>query len=73
MLGTTGSIVVCISPLTSIMMDQQEKFTLKGIRAEFVGEAQTDQAVIWGDLQLLYISPENLLNNKKVRSMLQGL
>ena len=56
------------------MMDQQQKFTERGIKAEFVGEAQTDKAVIArvlrGDLQLLYISPENLLNNNNFRSML---
>ena len=56
------------------MVDQQQKFADKGIKAEFVGEAQTDEAVITrvlqGDLQLLYISPENLLNNPKFRSML---
>ena len=38
------------------------------------GEAQIDQAIIQkvldGDLQLLFISPESLLNNKKFRSML---
>ena len=44
--GTTGSLVVCISPLTSIMMDQQQKFVLKGIKAEFVGNAQMDPAVV---------------------------
>ena len=42
--------------------------------AEFVGEAQTDAAVVkrvlQGYVQLLYISPENLLNNCKFRSML---
>ena len=37
--GTTGSIVVCISPLTSLMMDQQAKFSPLGLRTEFVGEA----------------------------------
>ena len=72
--GTTGSIVVCICPLTAIMVDQQKKFVMKGIKAEFVGEAQTDQAtiskVLKGDLQLLYISPESILNNKKYRMML---
>jgi len=71
--GTKGSIVVCISPLTSIMLDQQQKFSVKGITAEFVGEAQTDRAIVGrvlkGDLQLLYISPENL-NNHQFRSML---
>ena len=73
-LGTGTSIVVCISPLTAIMIEQQQKFLQKGIKAEFVGEAQVDNAVVkrvlQGDLQLLYISPENLLNNHKFRSML---
>ena len=56
------------------MVDQHQKFVAKGIRAEFVGEVQTDLTVVdevlRGDLQLLYISPENLLNNKTYRSML---
>ena len=72
--GSTGSIAVCISPLVSIMMDQQEKFVGKGIVAEFVGEAQEDKEIVLkvleGKLQLLLISPENLLNNPKYRSML---
>jgi len=46
------------------MLDQQQKFSVKGITAEFVGEAQTDCAIVGrvlkGDLLLLYISPENL-------------
>ena len=58
--GSKGSIVVCISPLVSIMMDQQEKFVGKGIVAEFVGEAQEDKEVVVkvleGQLQLLLIS-----------------
>ena len=44
--GCTGSIVVCISPLTSIMMDQTAKYSPKGLSTEFVGEAQTDSDVI---------------------------
>ena len=68
------SIVVCISPLTAIMIEQQQKFLQKGIKEEFVGKAQVDNAVVkrvlQGDLQLLYISPENLLNNHKFQSML---
>ena len=60
--------------MPAIMVDQQKKFVMKGIKAEFVGEAQTDQAtvsrVLKGDLQLLYISPENILNNKRYRMML---
>jgi len=72
--GTENAIVVCISPLTAIMIEQQKKFLRRGIRAEFVGESQTDpdvsKRVLAGDLQLLYISPENLLNNRKYRTML---
>ena len=72
--GTGNAIVVCISPLTAIMIEQQRKFLERGIRAEFVETAQLDTAVVKkvleGDLQLLYISPENLLNNKRYRSML---
>ena len=53
--------MVCISPLMSIMVDQQQKFAERGIKAEFVGEAQADKAVVAkvlrGDLQFLYISP----------------
>ena len=56
------------------MIEQQRKFMEKGIKAEFVGEAQVDAAVVnrvlQGNLELLYISPENLLNNRKFRSML---
>ena len=56
------------------MMEQQQKFVERGIKAEFVGEAQVDPAVVnrvlQGNLELLYISPENLLNNRKFRSML---
>uniref|UniRef100_A0A1X7V9J4 DNA 3'-5' helicase n=1 Tax=Amphimedon queenslandica TaxID=400682 RepID=A0A1X7V9J4_AMPQE len=44
--GKEGSIVVCISPLTSLMMDQGSKFSLKGISMEFVGEDQHhDEAI----------------------------
>lgn len=56
------------------MMDQQEKFVGRGIAAEYVGEAQQDKEVVSrvlkGEVQLLLISPENLLNNRKYRSML---
>ena len=72
--GHGGSIVVCISPLTALMMDQRDKFTRRGITTDFVGEMQTDQAVIKrvlnGNIQLVYISPEALLLNPMYRNML---
>ena len=35
--GKDGSIVICVSPLVSLMMDQKAKFVPMGIVAEFVG------------------------------------
>ena len=57
-----GSIALCISPLTALMMEQRSKFTVKGIRAEYVGQLQQDilalAAIKNGEFQLLYVSPE---------------
>ena len=65
MTGTSGSIVVCISPLTSLMMDQRAKYHARGLNAEFVGEAQTDPAtkdkVLKGEVQLVFITPEGII------------
>ena len=74
LLGNKGSIVVCISPLTSIMMDQRAKFAPLGLSTEFVGEAQEDptatRRVLEGKIQLVYISPEAILKNWHYRHML---
>jgi len=58
-----------------MMQDQKKTFLQKGLTAEFMGDAQSDysavMAVLDGKVQLVYISQESLLNNKKFRSMLQ--
>lgn len=41
-----ASIVVCISLLTSIMMDQKTKLTQEELLLSFVRESQEDQSVI---------------------------
>ena len=55
------------------MIDQKRKIC-EGIRAEFVGQAQEDEkavsAVVNGEVQLVYISPENLLCNSTFQNML---
>ena len=68
-IGTTGSRVVCISPLTSLMMDQCAKYSPKGLPVEFVGEAQADPLIEAKkeNLKLLYISPESAICNCKYR------
>ena len=61
------SIVVCISPLTALMMEQKARFSHRGLSVEFVGELQTDprsmRNVEEGKVQLLYVSPECILRN----------
>ena len=37
-----GSIVVCISPLAALMMEQKTKYTHQGLVSEFSGELQHD-------------------------------
>ena len=62
--------MVCISPLTSIMINQHTKFTPRCLKTEFVGEAHTDvevvKKVLQGEVQLLFISPENIIQQSKV-------
>ena len=72
--GKSGSIVVCISPLTSLMMDQQAKYSLRDLKVEFVGEAQTDplrkKKVLNGEVQLVFITPENIIEHRVYWEML---
>ena len=55
-------------------MDQKNKFVPRGIKAEYVYEAQEDaraiSTVLRGEAQLLIISPESILMNIKYRNML---
>ena len=72
-IGSKGSIVVCVSPLTSLMMDQQHKFSPMGLCTEYVCDSQdrtVKARVIKGEVQLVFISPESLISNKAYRRML---
>ena len=73
--GCAGSIVVVITPLIALMVDQKKNFAPTGVSVEFVGKAQDDNTavkrVLKGEVQLVYISPENILNNRRFRDMLQ--
>ena len=73
-LGHSGSIVVCVSPLTSLMLEQREKYSMRGVCCEFVGELQQDIEAMAniqrGLVQLLFISPKSLLSNPQWREML---
>ena len=56
------------------MMDQQSKFASLGLLVEYVGESQNDKSVIQrvlhGQVQLVYITPENIMDNPMYRNML---
>lgn len=39
---TGQSLVICVSPLTALMMDQKEKLMKMGITAEFISEIHQD-------------------------------
>ena len=45
-IGRQGSIVVVVTPLVVLMMDQKQRFLNKDITVEFVGEAQTDDHAV---------------------------
>ena len=53
---------------------QRAKYSPEGLNIEFAGEAQTDlcckRRILNGEIQLVFIIPENLLDNKTYREML---
>ena len=55
------------------MLDQHSKFVPRGLQAEFVGEIETDvtrkEKVIEGRIQLVFITPDNLIENRRYRKM----
>ncbi len=55
-------------------MDQTAKYSPRGLSTEFVGESQVDseatRRVLEGRVQLVYISPESIINNSSFRRML---
>ena len=64
MVGSNKSIVVCISPLVSIMIDQHEKFSRRGLKTEFVYNTHLmEEESAAGGCAVGYFSPESLINN----------
>ncbi|MDQ2701453.1 MAG: DNA helicase RecQ, partial [Pseudomonadota bacterium] len=59
---------IVVSPLIALMQDQVEALRQLGVRAAFLNSSQeaseaaaTEQALLAGDLDLLYVAPERLL------------
>ena len=74
LLRRKGSIVLCISPLTSLMMEQRDKYSKLGLPCEYVGHLQQDlesmNNIQKGEVQLPYTSPESILCNPQWRELL---
>ncbi len=65
---------VVISPLIALMQDQVDALTALGVRAGFLNSTQdldqrraTEQALLAGELDLLYLAPERLKTESAVR------
>ena len=74
LLGRTGSMCLVVSPLTALMKDQVSIFDKRGITSAFCGSEQKNadvyRIVRTGKVQLVYITPETLVDNSLHRSML---
>ena len=72
--GAIGrSIVVCVTPLSTLMIDQKARLS-RVVDVEFVGQEQEDPEAIdreiWEQHQLVFISPEKLIRDEEFRMML---
>ena len=63
-------IVVVIAPLSALMQDQVASFNARGLKSACIGLSSTsDDAVIRGEAQLVFTSPETLLSDSTWRDM----
>ena len=63
-----------MSPLIALMKDQESSFGKKGVRAVHVTkeDEETMLAVMAGNYQLIYISPETLLTDRQWRHVIES-
>ena len=72
--GRPGSICLVVSPIIALMKDQVSSFQSRGMTAAYCGFEQRDrdtqEGIRGGRFQLVYITPEALVDNAWHRSML---
>jgi ATP-dependent DNA helicase RecQ len=68
-----GGLAIVISPLISLMKDQVDSLRTSGVPAAFINSSQSDDerrkvadAVRSGELRLLYIAPERLVQQRTI-------
>ena len=73
--GDHRSIVVVVAPLTALMQDQVASFQARGLTSSCVGVRldeevfRDEDAVVRGDIQLIFMNPETLLSDQSWREM----
>ena len=71
------SIVVVVSPLKALMMDQVQTFSTKGVKAAFLGVgdiegSSTGDQVEKGEISLVFMSPESMITGCRWREMFRS-
>ena len=70
------SIVVVVSPLMALMMDQVQTFSTKGVKAAYLGvddiEGSTGDQVEKGEISLVFMSPELMITGCRWREMFRS-
>ena len=67
------SIIVVVSPLLALMNDQIAKFGQRGLKCLLLGKSLVSNiAVVRGDYQLLYLTPECLLQELSLRELFRS-
>ena len=70
---TGTSIVIVVAPLTSLIKDQVESCINCGIKAVGVtSDEESYDAVIQGQFQIIYTSPEMLVGTRRWRATLEN-
>ena len=72
---SSSSVVVVISPLKALMLDQTQIFNAKGIEAIYAGDeldAKSMDSVKSGKYALVFISPEAIIGGCMWREMLRS-
>ena len=76
--GDDSAIVVVVSPLVALMTDQSNSAAEKGLSAAVWSTAQTESArqsranIVNGLVQVVFVSPEALFENRKWHVILQS-
>jgi len=74
-----GGVGVVVSPLIALMQDQVDALQQLGIRAAFLNSSmetaaqqETEQELLRGEIDLLYIAPERLMTNRMLSLLEQS-